>query len=178
MKKIFLILSLFLAAGLTNFSSAQVVPPAPPNHMLRITSPVFNEGERIPIKYSCEGSNASPALEIFGIPPETVSLALIMDDPDAPAGTFTHWVVFNMKPDTTRIEENSLPAVADLGLNSANKLDYVGPCPPSGTHHYYFKVYALDKVLDLPAGASRSDVEQAMAGHIIDQGQLMGLFSR
>lgn len=146
--------------------------------MMTITSPVFQEGGNIPVKYTCDGANASPAVEFSGVPEGTKSLVLIVDDPDAPAGTWTHWIVYDMSPDTTSIKENGLPTGAKEGLNSSNKYNYVGPCPPSGTHRYYFRLYALDNQLNLPPGSSRGAVEAAMNGHVLTQTQLMGKYSR
>ena len=109
------------------------------------------------------------------MPEETRSLALIVDDPDAPGGTFVHWVVWNIPP-KNKIEEDSIPG--RQGTNSFNKKDYGGPCPPSGMHRYFFKVYALDTKLDQPEGAGKQDVEKAMAGHVLAYGELIGLYSR
>ncbi len=140
---------------------------------LKITSPAFAQNGFIPDKYSCHGENTNPALAINGIPKDTKSLALIVDDPDAPRGTFDHWVLWNI-PVAQTIEANSQPGVA--GKNGAGQNAYTGPCPPSGTHHYHFKVYALDTMLDIKAGADKKTVEDAMKGHILAEGELVGLF--
>ncbi|MEZ5336276.1 MAG: YbhB/YbcL family Raf kinase inhibitor-like protein [Methanolobus sp.] len=113
---------------------------------LTVTSTAFGNGEQIPSKYTCDGENVNPSLETGNIPDDLVSLLLIMDDPDAPSGTFTHWVVWNIEPET-EIAENSIPGIE--GLNGASRASYTGPCPPSGTHRYFFKMYGLDTELDI-----------------------------
>ncbi|TRZ54516.1 YbhB/YbcL family Raf kinase inhibitor-like protein [archaeon] len=146
---------------------------------MKISSPAFGENESIPSKFTCDGESISPPLEITGVPGNAQSLALIIDDPDAPmAGGFVHWVVFNINPDTKEIKENSVPENAIEGTTSAGQPGYVGPCPPTGTHHYQFKAYALDTTLDLDSSAKREDVEKAMEGHILDQAMLVGLYKR
>ena len=139
---------------------------------------VFEENGQIPAKYTCDAENVNPALDISGTPEGTQSLVLIVDDPDAPAGTWVHWVMYNIAPDTARIEENSVPANAMQGVNDFGTQAYGGPCPPSGTHRYRFKVYALDGRLSVPAGATKAGVEQAMEGHVLAQVMLTGLYSR
>lgn len=142
---------------------------------MKITSAEFENNSSIPSKFTCEGRNINPALDIEGIPGGTESLALIMDDPDAPMGTWVHWVVFDI-PVTPKIEENSIPGTQ--GINSARKLEYHGPCPPSGTHRYFFKIYALDAMLNLKEGASKGALEKAIQGHILDKAELIGLYKR
>jgi Raf kinase inhibitor-like YbhB/YbcL family protein len=144
---------------------------------MKITSSAFQEGGNIPDKFSKNGENINPALRIEGAPAEAKSLLLIMDDPDAPVGLFTHWLVWNIDPNTTEIAENSVPKGAVQGTNDYPNLGYGGPQPPSGTHRYYFKVFALDQTLDLKSGAKRAEVDAAMRGHVIAQGQLMGRYS-
>jgi Raf kinase inhibitor-like YbhB/YbcL family protein len=148
------------------------------NNMIGVTSFVFSEGEMIPKKYTCDGSNAIPPLGLSGILEGAKSLAIIVDDPDAPTGNFNHWVIWNIDPKTPKIDEGSVPVGAIQGMNSAGKNSYVGPCPPSGTHRYYFKVYALDQTLDLGSSAKKDDLEKAVENHIIGQGQLMGKYAR
>jgi Raf kinase inhibitor-like YbhB/YbcL family protein len=143
--------------------------------LLIITSRAFSPNGDIPKKYTCEGENSNPPLDISGTPDEAKSLVLIVDDPDAPGKTFVHWVVWNI-PITHHINEDEVPG--DQGLNDFGEVSYGGPCPPSGKHRYYFKVYALDDLLDLEAGSTREQVEQAMAGHIIGFGELMGHYKR
>ncbi len=145
---------------------------------LKLTSPAFKDGGRIPDKYTCEGENISPPLEISGVPQGAKSLVLIVDDPDAPMGTWDHWIVWNIDPTTTKIGENSTPEGAVQGLNDFRQHEYGGPAPPSGTHRYIFKLYALNITLKLHDDAVKQDVENAMNGNVIAQTQLMGTFSR
>jgi Raf kinase inhibitor-like YbhB/YbcL family protein len=157
----------------------------PPNTMsIQITSTAFSEGQPIPAKYSCEGRDISPPLKWTNAPANTKSFALIADDPDAPVGTWVHWVLYDLPPATTELAEDTpksqfLPGGAKQGLNSWPRLGYGGPCPPPGKpHRYFFKLYALDKMLDLKPGATKKDVEAAMKGHILAEGQLMGTYQR
>lgn len=145
------------------------------NKSLTVKSPAFGNNESIPSKYSCDGSNINPEITIKDIPEEARSLAIIMDDPDAPGGNFDHWLMWNI-PVKDRIEENSAPGVE--GKNGRNENKYTGPCPPSGTHHYHFKVYALDSKLDLSTGADKNMLLKAMDKHILASGELVGLFKR
>ena len=138
---------------------------------------VFKQGEKIPVKYTADGRDVNPLLKISGIPDEAESLVLIVDDPDAPVGDWVHWLVFNIPVSTTRIKENSVPSGVQ-GTNSWGRNDYGGPSPPSGTHRYFFKVYALDSELDLDESASKKDVVKAMQGHILDKAELMGVYER
>lgn len=142
---------------------------------MKITSPEFENNQSIPKKFTCEGEDISPSLVIEGVPGEAKSLALIMDDPDAPMGTWVHWVVFDI-PVINRIEENTIPG--KQGTNNFNRKDYGGPCPPSGTHRYFFKIYALDKMLNLNEGISKGALEKAMQGHILDKAELIGLYKK
>ena len=144
---------------------------------MKVTSSAFQQGANIPSKFSCDGPNTSPPLQISDVPTEAKSLVLIVDDPDAPNGLFTHWVVWNISPQATTIAEGSTPKGVQ-GTNDFGKSGYGGPCPPSGTHRYYFKVFALDRELDLPVGAKRSQLDSAIKGHVIAQGELMGRYSR
>ena len=144
---------------------------------MKVTSSAFQEGGDIPSKFSRDGQDINPPLRIEAAPANAKSLGLIMDDPDAPVGLFTHWLVWNIDPKTTEITENSVPKGAVQGTNDYPSLGYGGPQPPSGTHRYYFKVFALDRTLDLPSGAKRKDLDKAMNGHVIGQGQLMGRYS-
>ena len=143
---------------------------------LKITSSIFEQNQQIPEKYGCKNQAPNPPITIEGAPPETKSLALIMDDPDAPSGPFDHWVVWNIPPSTTKIVENSVPGTE--GLNSSRRRGYTCPYPPSGTHRYFFKVFALNVMLDLNASSGKRDLEKAMNGHILAQGELVGLFTR
>ena len=144
---------------------------------ISITSPAFQAGGDIPAKFTCNGTNVSPELQISGVPNEAKSLVLIVDDPDAPRGLFTHWIVWNIDPKTTRIAEKSAPAAAVQGTNDFGKSNYGGPCPPSGTHSYFFKIFALDTKLELRSSAHRAELDAAMRGHILAQGVLMARYS-
>jgi len=148
-----------------------------PTMEMIITSPAFNEGEPIPVQFSCDGDDFSPELVWSGIPEGTASLALIMDDPDAPVGTWVHWVLFNLPADSTGLSEG-VTGLGEDGQNSWNQTGYGGPCPPGGTHRYFFKLYALDISLDLEVGATVQSLESAMEGHILDQAELIGTFTR
>jgi|GEM_PF-813085 len=142
-----------------------------------ITSAAFGPGQQIPQVYARDGHNVSPPLEINGLPHLTQSLALILDDPDAPMPTpFVHWLLWNIPTGTRFMKSGEVPLGAVQGKNSLNKLDYSGACPPNGTHHYRFKLYALDTVLDLPEGSEKPALEEAMTGHILAQSQLIGLY--
>ena len=141
---------------------------------LVVKSSAFERNKPIPKKYTCDGQDVNPPLTIDGIPATTKALALIVDDPDASRGTFDHWIIWNIPP-TREIEENSVPGTE--GINSAGQRAYFGMCPPSGTHRYFFKVYALDSELNLkPASTKKKDLEKAMQGHIIAKGELIGLY--
>jgi len=145
---------------------------------IKITSSAFTEGGNIPSKFACDGSNTNPPLHIEGVPADAKGLLLIVDDPDAPGGLFTHWLVWNMDPKTAEIGENSSPAAAVQGKNDFGKSGYGGPCPPSGTHRYYFKIFALDQALGLKPGAKRAEIDASMQGHVIAHGELMGRYVR
>lgn len=144
---------------------------------MEILSPAFEESQPIPKKYSCEGENVSPPLNFGDIPVGTKSLALIVEDPDAPNGTFDHWVVWNLDPVDELDEDTSIRM--NQGENGFGVTEYKGPCPPAGkSHRYYFKVYALDMKLDLQDGASKDELLNAMEGHIIGNAKLMGTYKR
>src|SRR5919198_5718311 len=144
---------------------------------MKVTSSAFQEGGNIPSKFTCDGSDTSPPLQIAEVPSGAKSLALVVDDPDAPSGLFTHWMVWNISPQTGTVGEGSVPKGVQ-GTNDFGKSGYGGPCPPSGTHRYYFKIFALDRELDLPFGARRGQLDAAMKGHVVAQGELMGRYSR
>jgi len=150
---------------------------------IKITSSAFEEGGLIPPKYTCDGADTSPPLQWDVVPEGTKSIALISDDPDAPMGTWVHWVLFNLPADTRELQENIpkdeiLRNGARQGITDFRRIGYGGPCPPSGTHRYFFKIYALDAELDLDAGAGKSDLLNAMEGHILAEGQLIGKYKR
>ena len=140
-----------------------------------VSSSAFTEGGNIPQKYTCTGESASPALMLTNLPEGTVSLAIIMDDPDAPTGTFTHWVVWNLPP-VESITENTNAGVH--GQNGKGENKYTGPCPPNGTHRYFFKVYALDARLGLPEGSTRKALEKEMKFHTLAMAELMGVYKK
>lgn len=145
---------------------------------LKITSTAFEDNGNIPRAYTCDGKNVNPPLMIGNVPENTKTLALIVDDPDAPAGTWVHWVLWNIPSSLREIEENSVPAGAVQGQNDFKKNNYGGPCPPSGTHRYFFKVYALDTILALNSNATKAMLERAMSGHILAEGRTIGLYKR
>jgi Raf kinase inhibitor-like YbhB/YbcL family protein len=151
---------------------------------IRLSSTAFKDGETIPAIYTCDGKNVSPPLSWTEPPQGSKSLALIVDDPDAPAGTWVHWVVFNLPPSMNSLSEGASSSgnqepFGTAGMNSYQKSGYGGPCPPKGKpHRYFFKLYSLDIMLGLKTGASKAAVEKAMQGHILAQGQLMGTYGR
>lgn len=142
---------------------------------IQVSSPVIASNGTIPSKYTCDGANVNPPLELKGIPKAAKTLALIVDDPDAPAGVWVHWVVWNI-PVATQLAEHSVPGMQ--GINDFGKRNYGGPCPPSGTHRYFFKIYALDSELNLPESATKEQLEKAMKNHILAKGELIGLYKR
>jgi hypothetical protein len=168
----------FLILAITVFGVAVAGVVVAPKESMKITSSDFVSGGPIPARFTCEGENKSPSLRIEGAPATTQSLALILDDPDAPSGTFTHWVVWNIAPTTKEFPMGAAPSGAVQGLNNFGKSGYGGPCPPSGQHRYYFRVYALDVEVKLAAGASREALEKAMHGHVLAQGTLMGTYRK
>ena len=151
---------------------------------MKLTSAVFSEGASIPGKYACDGEDRSPPLKWDGAPKETRSFAIICDDPDAPSGTWVHWVVYDLTPATTELAEaipplNSVPGGGTQGNNDFGRVGYGGPCPPQGkAHHYYFKLYALDRELGLGAGVTKQVVIDAMKNHILSEAQLVGIYQR
>lgn len=151
---------------------------------MEIRTSAFVIGSTIPSKYTCDGNNISPPLEWEAPPQGTQSFALIMDDPDAPNGTFTHWIVYNISPDTHELpegiaKESKLSDGSLQGKNSFEELGYGGPCPPKGgAHRYFFRLFALDRILDLPAGASKQQILMAIEGHVLDKAEVMGRYAR
>jgi Raf kinase inhibitor-like YbhB/YbcL family protein len=167
MKPIWFALAIFFV-GIFNMNATSSIS---------ITSPSFQAGGDIPAKFTCNGTNVSPELQISGVPNEAKSLVLIVDDPDAPRGLFTHWIAWNIDPKTTQVAENNAPAGAVQGTSDFGKRNYGGPCPPSGTHRYFFKVFALDTKLDLKPSARRAELDAAVRSHVLAQGELMGHYS-
>ena len=153
------------------------------NMQIKLSSTVFQDNGLIPPKYTCDGENVSPPLAWSGVPANAKSIALIVDDPDAPAKTWVHWVLFDLPVSTSEIPEAvqpqpSLPSGGKHGNNDFNKLGYGGPCPPSGTHRYFFKIYALDVETGLQPGVTKDELLSAMEGHVLKQGELMGRYKR
>jgi Raf kinase inhibitor-like YbhB/YbcL family protein len=150
---------------------------------LSVESSAFAQNQGIPSKFTCDGLNVSPPLVWKNVPEGTKSIVLISDDPDAPAGVWVHWVCYDIPPTESSLPEgvppaDSLPAGGKQGMNDFRNIGYGGPCPPSGTHRYFFKLYALDRMLGLPAGKLKKDVERAMKGHVLEKGELIGRYSK
>lgn len=143
---------------------------------MKIESPVFQNNQTIPEKYTCKGANINPPLSFVEVPENTKTFVLIVDDPDAPMGDWVHWILWNIPSETKTIPENSTVGVAGSTDFGENK--YGGPCPPAGTHRYFFKLYALDSELELPPGSNKADLLSAMEGHILAYAELVGLFSK
>jgi len=148
------------------------------NLNMKITSTAFEHNQNIPAKYTCDGENVNPPLTILDVPENTQSLVLISDDPDAPSGDWVHWLIWNINPQTKEIAENSIPQNSVQGTTSFGKSSYGGPCPPSGTHRYFFKIFALDIKIKLDSEAQKSQLEAAIKNHILASAELIGLYSR
>lgn len=174
----------FILAGVIYFQRSQKespeIQPLALKSNMKITSPAFENNQMIPVQYTCDAADVNPALEISDVPKGTKSLALIADDPDAPMGTWVHWVAWNIPPDTKEIKENETLSGATEGMTDFKKPGYGGPCPPKGhgVHRYFFKLYALDTKLDLPAEADKQAIEKAMEGHVLAEAQIIGLYRR
>jgi Raf kinase inhibitor-like YbhB/YbcL family protein len=174
----FIALIIIFGCAACQAPSADVESGEEADMQLKLTSAVFSEGQVIPEKYTCDGEDLSVPLSWFGVPLETKSLVLIADDPDAPGGTFVHWVLYDLPADQVSLKEG-MEDIGTQGENGFRKLGYNGPCPPQGpAHRYFFKIYALDTTLNLPQGATKAEVEEAMQGHILADGQLMGTYQR
>lgn len=145
---------------------------------MKLTSPAFENYQKIPTLYTCDGKKIHPPLAVLGVPSGTKSLVFIVDDPDAPNGTFTHWVIWNIHADTTLIAEGAVPKESQEGTNSAGSIGFAPPCPPSGQHRYFFTLYALDAKLGLDGKATKADVENSMQGHVTAQSLLVGVYGR
>lgn len=145
---------------------------------LEISSQAFSHMGMIPKVYTCDGEDVNPPLSFEGVPEGTKSFALIMDDPDAPVGLWIHWVLWNIPAEASGIQENAVPAGALQGKNSWGRDEYGGPCPPSGTHRYFFKLFALDSTLQLAAGSTKEQLEKAISGHILGKAEIIGLYRR
>ncbi len=177
-----IIFLLIIVAGIFSFwKNSQAPAYGEPSRTIKkssmnISSPEFKNNEPIPVKFTCQGSGINPQLEISGVPAEAKNLALIVDDPDATVGTFTHWLIWNIDPKTSTINENSAPGIQ--GANGRKENKYTGPCPPSGTHRYFFKLFALDSMLDLKEGASKAELESELAKHTLEQAELVGTYKK
>ncbi|OGD63872.1 hypothetical protein A2160_01405 [Candidatus Beckwithbacteria bacterium RBG_13_42_9] len=169
--------SLFIFLGLKSRQTKNNPEKTEREEIMKVTSPVFTQEEQMPEDYTCDGENVNPPLNIVNLPAGTQSLAIIVDDPDSPAGNFTHWLVWNINPQTKEIMEDSVPENAVVGTNDFKKMEYDGPCPPSGTHRYVFKVLALGTKLELGEGATREELDEAMDEHVLDSAELIGLYS-
>lgn len=145
---------------------------------MMLISRAFGEGEELAKRYTCQGLNRTPPFIFSGVPAEAKSLAMTLEDPDAPGGTFQHWLMWNIDPKTPKMEENEQPAGAILGTNSTGKVGYMAPCPPSGTHHYIFTLYALDTMLTLDSSGDRKAFDASISGHIISQATLTGVYAK
>lgn len=183
-RHLWLVLLVLLVVSMTSCGRGESTPTSPegeaPGATIQVTSPAFQAGETIPTRFTCEGENISPELSWSSAPAETESYVLIVDDPDAPSRTFTHWVLFDI-PATVQTLAEGVSDVGTDGQASFGETGYGGPCPPPGhgPHRYFFKLYALDTTLSgVEAGASRSDVESAMQGHVLAEGQIMGRYER
>ena len=174
---------LLLLSGCRQKVAQPATRPKQDKAEIKLTSTAFKDGESIPRPYTCDGVNISPPLEWSGVPGTAKTIAIVCDDPDAPGGTWVHWVLYNLRAENIGLVEN-LPATENLkvggiqGKNNFEKVGYDGPCPPSGTHRYFFRVYALDSELPLKAGATKAELMKAMEGHVLEQGQLMGTYRR
>ncbi len=146
--------------------------------IMKLESSVFTNNQFIPREYTCDGENVNPPLKISGVPKEARSLVLIIDDPDAPQKTWVHWIVWNISPSVQEIPANSVPKMAEQGITDFGKPGYGGPCPPSGTHHYFFRLMALDTILSIPPSAQVEELKKAIEGHILDSAELIGLYRR
>ena len=177
---IFIILFLLIGGIIFYFFQRSPKPflELPKKENMKLISSAFENNQLIPAKYTCDGEDINSPLQIEEMPEGAESLVLIVDDPDAPMGTWVHWVVWNIDPAISLIEEGKVPKGGVEGLNDFGKHSYEGPCPPSGTHRYYFKLYSLDTRLELDSSSRKQDVEKAMEGHILDWAELIGLYQR
>jgi Raf kinase inhibitor-like YbhB/YbcL family protein len=181
------ILLIVLAGAIFYFNSAPAAPKpvetttksqiTVTRTLMKLTSSVFEHNQNIPSKYTCDEDDINPPLSIMEIPEGAKSLALLVDDPDAPVGDWVHWLVWNIPPTTTEIAENTTPAGIE-GTTDFNRTGWGGPCPPSGTHRYFFKLYALDIELDLDTSARKADFLSTIEGHILEKTELIGLYQR
>jgi hypothetical protein len=180
-RRLFPITLMCAAIALVLVTTGSLMAPPNAQKKMSLSSSAFKDGQPIPVDYTCDGKNISPPLSWGGAPADTQSLLLIVDDPDAPAGVWTHWILFNLTTDTSELAEDftKSPSTARQGANDFKKPGYGGPCPPTGkAHRYFFRIFALDTTLNVPAGATRKEVDAAMAKHVLAMGQLMGTYQR
>ena len=186
-KRLWLVLIIFcvLGAGLVWLTRQQHAPLANKlnqTHIvinpMQITSSAFLDNQTIPLKYTCDGDGVSPPLEFKDVPEAALTLAVTMADPDVPSGSWTHWILWNITAFAKEIGENQVPAGAVVGKGSSGQNVYGGPCPPSGTHHYIFTLYALDSKLTIPSYSTLEELKKAMEGHVITKAELVGLYNR
>jgi Raf kinase inhibitor-like YbhB/YbcL family protein len=188
MPDLLLVLSLLSISCGGGPTTESILPEGPDTPKINLASTAFTEGGMIPKVYSCDGKDVSPPLAWSGVPEKAKSLAVLVEDPDAPGGTFAHWILFNVSPDVKSLDEGVASGddaqlgapgkPASQGKNGFGKFGYGGPCPPVGPHHYVFRVYALDTTLDRAQGASREDLLRAMKGHVLGEGRLSGKYTR
>lgn len=157
---------------------ASLAPCVHAESTMKITSSAFADGTMLPARFTADGANVNPPLHISAVPAAAKSLVLIVDDPDAPAGPWNHWLLWNIAPETAAIAEDAAPKGAIAGKNDFGRTVYLGPSPPSGTHRYFFRLFALDKIIDLPPGADRVQLDQAMQGHVLASAELIGRYRR
>ena len=177
----FIIVALILGAGyfiVSKRAEQKNIPESKAHQSMTITSSAFQQNDSIPRAYTCDAGNTNPPLLIENVPQGAKSLALIVDDPDAPGGTWVHWLIWNIDPSTKEIAGHSVPLRATEGTTSFGKPGYGGPCPPSGTHRYFFKLYALDTMLNLFPETDKAAFESAIKGHVLDSAELIGLYRR
>ena len=182
-RRIAVVLTLAFTVACTNPNKKAAPPgkphePPPATGAMTITSPAFANGGAIPQKYTCNGTAVSPPLDFNNVPQTALSLALEVTDPDAPNGTFTPWLAWDIPTTTTRFKEDDVPAGVIQGLNGFGKNNYGSPCPPSGVHHYIFDLYALDNTLPLTSSQGRDDFENAIKGHVVAQAKLVGMYGK
>jgi Raf kinase inhibitor-like YbhB/YbcL family protein len=170
--------TIILAMALLLTPVPRTKAPSVPVSAMKLTTKAFSELRPIPERFTADGENVNPPLAIRGVPRAAKTLVLIVDDPDAPMGTWNHWLVWNISPGTTVIKEDSVPRGAVVGQNDSGTAKYVGPSPPRGTHRYSFRLYALDQKLNLPPGADRDALDQALQGHVIAKAELLGRYAR
>lgn len=175
-----ILLIVLVLAAYYIFRPTVTTAPAVQEVSMKLTSSAFEHNQKIPVLYTCDGGNIHPPLAILGVPDAAKSLALIVDDPDAPGGTFTHWVIWNIDPATKEIPAGQVPPKSQEGINSGGQLGFFPPCPPpaGGQHRYFFTLYALDATLGLDGKATKEDMENAMRGHVMAQSLLVGVYGR